>query len=362
MVDAAVAAQIEAAFVREIRRCYDFENRRRFGSKLRAPVIVLSGATARLGRWVPATRTLELARALVMQKAWIDIAGVLEHEMAHQFVDVVLGVRDETAHGESFRTVCAARGIDHRAAGDATPAGTAELDSDATTRVFDRIRKLLALAGSDNEHEAELAMQKAHALMLRHNVDQVRERVAHGFEVRLFGEAHRRGNPVEADVICLLTEFFFVEAIRVPVYLPMERVHGWIYEIVGTHANVEMAAHVHAFLLATAERLWQVNRVDARVRSGRDRRSYQAGVVAGFREKLVAERTTLTTSEPGLVWVGDDRLDAFYRARHPNIVRRKRRFLLTGAHAAGREAGRTVVIHKPVTSSSTPAGGPRLLR
>jgi len=33
-----------------------------------------------------------------------------------------------------------------------------------------------------------------------------------------------------------------------------------------------------------------------------------------------------------------------------------------GAHAAGREAGRTVVLHKPVTSTGSAGGGPRLLR
>jgi hypothetical protein len=107
--------------------------------------------------------------------------------------------------------------------------------------------------------------------------------------------------------------------------------------------------------------LWVANRGDARVRSGRDRRSYQCGVVAGFREKLDAERASLVSQEPALVWVGDSELENFYRARHPSITSRTRRYYLTGAHAAGREAGRTVVLNKPVTSSSS-GGGTRLLR
>jgi len=353
--------EIEAAFVRELRRCYDFENRRRFGNKLRPPVIELSEVASRLGRWVSKTRVLELSKTLVVEAPWVDIAGVLEHEMAHQYCDEVLGVREETAHGETFRRVCTERGIDPRAAGDAVAADGAG-GADDTTKIFDRIRKLLALAGSDNEHEAELAMKKAHALMLRHNVEAVRERTVLEFEVRHLGSAVRRANAVESDVVSLLTEFFFVEAIRVPVYMPQAQENGWIYEIVGTRANVEMAVHVHAFLLATAERLWSANRGDQRVRSGRDKRSYQSGVVAGFREKLGGERKVIAKQEPGLVWVGDDRLEEFYRARHPSIQRRTRRYLVTGAHAAGREAGRTVVLNRPVSSSGGGGGGPKLLR
>jgi hypothetical protein len=298
---------------------------------------------------------LELSRALVVERPWPEILGVLQHEMAHQFVDEVLRVHDETAHGETFHRVCTERGIDARAAGPAVPADS-QVDVD---RVLDRIRKLLALAGSPNQHEAETAMRKAHELMLRHNIEASAARAERSFEVRHLGDPLRRGTRVESDVIVLLTQYFFVKAIRIPVYVPLEGKRGLVYEIAGTLPNVEMASHVYAFLLGTAERLWQENRGDARVRSGRDRMSYQSGVIRGFREKLATERTELRGT--GLVWAGDRRLDAFYHARHPRITTRRRTVRIDGAHAAGREAGRTVVLHKPVERGSS-AGSPRLLR
>jgi hypothetical protein len=300
-------------------------------------------------------RLLELSRALVVERPWPEVLGVLQHEMAHQYVDEVLRAHDETAHGETFRRVCAERGIDARAAGPAVPA---ESSADAD-RVLERIRKLLALAGSPNQHEAEMAMRKAHELMLRHNVEASAAREDRSFEVRHLGDPLRRATRAEADIIVLLTQYFFVKAIRIPVYVPREGKRGLLYEIVGTRANVEMASHVYAFLLATAERLWQENRRDARVRSGRDRMSYQSGVIRGFREKLAAERTELRGT--GLVWVGDKRLDAYYHARYPRIVTRRRTVRMDGAHAAGREAGRTVVLHKPVERGPS-TGSPRLLR
>lgn len=357
---AALSAELEAALVRELRARYDYDNDARFAGRLIAPVIVLSSSTTHLGRWHSATRTLEMSRTLVLERPWLEVASVLEHEMAHQFVDEVLRVRHETAHGETFRRVCAERGIDARAAGSPMPTGEPAPTGDpAAERALERIRKLLALAGSPNQHEAEIAMRKAHELMLRHNIEATAARVDRSYVVRHLGDPRKRGTRVESEVVGLLAEFFFVKVIRVPVYLPREARSGMVYEIAGTHANVEMASHVYAFLLATAERLWRANRHDARVRNGRDRLVYQSGVVGGFRDKLVAERGEL--KQTGLVWVGDGTLDGFYRARHPRITTRRHRVRINGAHAAGREAGRTVVLHKPVEHGASSAA-PRLLR
>ena len=355
----ALSAELEAALIRELRERYDWDNRDRFAGRLTAPVLVLSNTTTHLGRWHSATRILELSRTLVLERPWPEVVSVLEHEMAHQFVDEVLQVRGETAHGETFRRVCAERGIDARAAGRSDPAGAPVGATDpGADRVLDRIRKLLALAGSPNQHEAEIAMRKAHELMLRHNIAETAARADRSYEVRHLGDPARRGTRVDSDVAGLLSEFFFVKVIRVPVYLPRLGKSGKVYEIAGTRANVEMASHVFAFLLATAERLWNANRHDARVRNGRDRLAYQSGVVGGFREKLLSERKDL--NQTGLVWVGDGALDDFYHARHPRIVTRSHRVRINGAHAAGREAGRTVVLHKPVERGSS-GGSTRLL-
>ncbi len=349
-----LSAFLEASLVRELRRVYQRQNQFLFASKLRAPVIVLSDTAKRLGRWVSATRTLELSRAMIFERPWLEVTSVLEHEMAHQYVDEVLKIAGEPPHGPAFVRVCEERGIDARAAGAPVPSESGEAQAD--DRIVGRIRKLLALAGSDNQHEAELAMKKAHALMLRANIEQVAE--SQRYEVRHVGQPHKRVTPVELEIMGLISEFFFVEVIRVPVYLAHEAAHASAFEVIGTRENVAMAEHVHAFLLATADRLWQENRGDRRVKSGRDRHAYQSGVIRGFRDKLEGERVDLEQRE-GLVWVGDTKLDTFFRARHPRITRRRRYVRNTGAHAAGREAGRTVVLHKPVTASD--AGGRRLL-
>jgi hypothetical protein len=350
-----LSAALEASLVRELRNRYDLENELRFGNRLRRAVIVLSDSTSRLGRWVPAMRMIEISHRLVLHRAWLEVVGVLEHEMAHQFVDEVLDVHDEPAHGPTFQRVCAARGIDATAAGMPV---VREAPGEPP-HMLDRIRKLLALAGSSNQHEAQLAMRKAHELMLRHNIESIHAASERTYEIRHLGDPSKRSSRVESMTAGLLAEFFFVKVIRVPVYLPRLGKRGAVYEIAGTQANLEMASHVYAFLLATADRLWRENRKDARVRSGRDRLSYQSGVIGGFREKLLSERAAL--SGEGLVWVGDGDLDRFYRARHPRIVMRRHTTRYDGAHAAGREAGRSVVLHKPVAQGPS-SGEPKRLR
>jgi uncharacterized protein DUF2786/SprT-like family protein len=347
----ALSAELEAALLRELRACYDSINWAHFRERLRPPVIVLSDAGTFHGRWIGATRRLELSRRLVLARPWVEVLGVLEHEMAHQYVHEILRVTDETAHGDAFRAVCTEHGFDARAAGAPVPSTATIADVD---RVLDRIRKRLALAGSPNQHEAETAMRKAHELMLRYNIDAVAAAGAsadRSYCVRHLGDPTKRITRVEAEIAALLAEFFFVKVIQIPVYVPHLGKRGTQFEVSGTRANVEMAAHVHAFLLATAERLWQANRSDARVRSGRDRLVYQSGVIGGFRDKLAGERKQLRGT--GLVWVGDADLDRFYHARHPRITTRRRMVRTNAAHAAGREAGRKVVLHKPVESSSS---------
>src|SRR3954469_10017373 len=145
--------ELEQAAVRAIHQAFEHLNGSLFRFKLRPPAFELVDSVERLGRWVPIHRTLELSRELLVKHGWGVLEEVLKHEMAHQYVDEVLGVKDEPAHGPAFRRICEERGIDARAAG--APVAP---DEHAKSPVLERIAKLLALAESPNEHEAQAAM------------------------------------------------------------------------------------------------------------------------------------------------------------------------------------------------------------
>jgi hypothetical protein len=303
---------------------------------------------------VPEVRAIEIARRLVLEHPWGVVVEVLKHEMAHQYVHEVMGKHDESAHGPAFRELCERLGIDAGAAG--LPAASATTAEDA--RVLGRIARLLALAESANVHEAQAAMNAAQRLMLKHNLESVADHRRPGYGFRHLGKPTGRVGEADRLLGAILGKHFFVEVIWVPVYRPEEGKRGSVLEVCGTPANLEMAAYVHAFLTHAADHLWQEHKEAKRIRGDRDRRTFLSGVMVGFLEKLNAQRTE--HQQQGLVWVGDADLDAFYKKRHPRIVHvRHAGNRRTAAHHDGREAGRRIVLHKPVQGG--PSGGVRLL-
>ncbi|HKY35785.1 MAG TPA: DUF2786 domain-containing protein [Polyangiaceae bacterium] len=339
--------ELERAALCAIRKTYQHLNGSLFRFELRAPALELTDSAERLGRWVPAPRTLELSRVLLLKHGWGVLQEVLKHEMAHQYVDEILRVRDETAHGPVFRRICEERGIDARAAG--LPRAITQAEH---SPVLDRIAKLLALAESPNEHEAQSAMSAAQRLMLKHNIEAAVSGTLSSYCFRHLGKATGRISEHERRLALILDDFFFVQVIWVPVWRALEGRRGSVLEVCGTQDNVELAAYVYDFLMYTADALYRADRKQRRDRTHQARRKFLAGVMAGFHGRLDRERKG-SVSE-GLVWVGDAELGAYFRRRHPH-VRWARHAVSTGgeAYARGQTAGRNIVLHRGVKSGGS---------
>lgn len=348
-----LSAELEAALVRELMRAWHDLNHTFFRDALRAPVLRLVDGTGVLGRWEPVRRSLEMARVLVLQSAWGAIVEVLKHEMAHQYAHEVLGAVDETAHGPAFRDICARMGIDASASG--IPAADISPERE---RLLRRVSALLALAESPNRHEAENAAALAQRLILKHNIAASERSGPRRYGFRHLGEPKGRVQESEHILAALLADHFFVETIWVPAYRPKEGKRGSVLEICGTPENVEVAGYVHAFVSGNAERLWQRYKKEQGIRSDRDRRGYLAGVMEGFRERLVLEQRR--SEQQGLVWVGDADVARYQRARHPHMRSvRLRGHGPSDARRYGRAAGRAIVIHRGVGATS--GGAPKAL-
>lgn len=345
-----LSTELEAALVRELAAEWREFNHSRFDDRMRMPALRASDVTSLLGRWTRTTRTIEISRRFLLDATWPEVRAVLLHEMAHQYVDEVLGLfRPEPAHGPAFQRVCEERDIDARAAG--RPLTTPDPEAQ---RALDKVRKLLALAGSTNQQEAELAMRRAQELMTRHNLEQVSRLQDHGFHSRVLGAPAKRQSRVEGVIAGILGAHFFVEVISLPVYDVRKGVRGQAYEVAGTLPNVEMAEHVWHFLTATLGRLWAECKKDPRIRSGRDKNAFQLGVVLGFAEKLRTSKAEL--QERGLVWRGDAQLREWWERRYPRTTARRISYRPSGATEAGREAGKNLVIHKPITTNTEGQG------
>jgi hypothetical protein len=345
---------LEQLTLRAVFREYQSTNVLLFKGALQCPLFRFADVLSVLGRWLPGERAIELSRSLLTDQGWGVLVEVLKHEMAHQYVDEVLNVRDQGSHGAMFRAVCAERNIDARASG--TP--TKESCSAEALHVLDRVAKLLSLAQSDNQHEAQAAMSAAQRLMLKYNIDAaVQGGGDHVF--RHIGSATCRRSTAQRWLSSILVQHFFVRAIWVPIWRHSEGKRATILEVCGTSENVELASYVHDFLLGSAEQLWRCHKKARKIRSDAGRRSYCAGVMAGFSEKLAAERTK--NEQEGLVWVGNGELERFFRTRHPRVTfSRRGSSALASEYAEGRRAGRTIVLHRGLATRDQ-AAGPRLL-
>jgi len=344
-----LTAELEAKIMRQLVSEWEHYNWMLFGSTMRPPAFELSTGRVRLGEWRPHERVIALSRALVFDGPWAETVEVLKHEMAHQFVVEVLGREEEDPHGPTFRRACEARGIDpagiHRG-GEAAPS---EHD-----RVIARVRKLLALAESSNQHEAELAAVMAQRLMMKFNLQVQREgrSSAEACGSRWLGEPTGRVQLYHRVLAAILIDHFFVLGIWLPVYRPREGMSGTVLEICGRPENLEMAEFVHDFLLRTIERLWIEHKRAQGIRSDRDRRNFYAGALTGFRDKLRTQRKAAAAE--GLVWVGGAAEQDYFEKRHP----RTRSTTTTsrssrGGYEEGKQAGRGIVLSQPVTGGSS---------
>lgn len=135
-------------------------------ARMTMPVFWLSDFSRTWGRWDRGTRQIAIRRDLVHDYPWSCIRDVLRHEMAHQYVDEILG-GEETPHGPRFRQACRVLRADAKATCEYTPLHARDPSRGLTEedRLVARVKKLLALGESPNPHQAQAALAKAHKLM-----------------------------------------------------------------------------------------------------------------------------------------------------------------------------------------------------
>lgn len=351
--DTTLHGEFASAALRALQASYRDLNHSLFGGALRPPVLKLSDSSkVRLGTWDPERRSIEISSQLLLDYGWGSAIEILKHEMAHQFVHEILAEHSEPPHGTAFRKVCRERGIDFRAAADPTA-------GDTQHPVLDRIRKLLSLAQSSNEHEAQSATRIAQRLMLRHNIDQLNIERDDGYTHRQIGRITGRVSESESMLSTILQEHFFVDVIWVYAYRPRDKKYGRVIEVCGRSENIELAHYVYDFLMRTAEHLWREHKKVTGISSNRDRRVFAAGVMSGFREQLDSQQKEQVGS--GLIWLGDPGLTNYFKRRHPKI-RTTTRYENSGdpARAQGHNVGSKIVLHRGL-STSKKQGAPKLL-
>lgn len=361
-------AELRRAWLRRLEREWRALNwQHRLG--LQPPEIVLLGSSRRWGSWDRARRRIGISERQVACYTWDSVADTLRHEMAHQYVDEVLG-GDRRPHGALFAGACHRLGISPSATGD----GGVPIERPAPDRTADdgrlrRIRKLLALAGDRcNEHEARTALATARRLLLEYNVDVAEAEGLTDYAHRVLGPPSRRTPAYRNRLALLLREHFFVRVLWLPVYDAEADREGKGLEVMGTTFNVDMAAYVWDFLHSQGELLWQQFRRGAGPQRPYARHQFLDGLMAGFQQHVADERARPQEGR-ALVWKGDAALESWSGRRHPRVRSSKWYGARpTAARAAGVEEGRRLRLRRPIENAPAargrelpagPAGRPR---
>lgn len=339
---------------------------------LRTPVFELNDSRTRLGSWSEQDRMISISAHLISSRSWKITLQVLKHEMAHQICSEILGAPDH-GHGPMFQRACSMLGLSGvfcRAAADSAkfldrlePEGLVR--TRAGRRILDRVEKLLALAGSDNEHEAALAMQRAGELLGRHNLALSSADDGGTYRTLSLNTGRQRMPGYLREICSLLQGFFFVKVVCASVYDPEKNVRLRTIELFGRPENVAVAEHCYTFLSRKLITLWEDNRHRFPAGRQRARNSYMRGVVVGFREKLAAaEQQRPSGSIVGqagtsaLAVAEDLGLQRFIAEHFPRLrsVSGRRLRLHADAYREAVATGKTLVLHRAMEERSSGGG------
>lgn len=214
--------------------------------------------------------------------------------------------------------------------------------------VTDKIKKLLRLAQSSNQHEAELALQRAFEMAARHNIDMAgldlddtTKRILH--EKFHVGE---RFSLIRKLTFGILETFFNVSIVMArPNIL-----------FVGTATDVQIAIYIHQFLVGVCSRaLRAFETTQRRKLTPTKRNGFIAGFMYGVSAKLRGAKKLLEIDEnrTGLVLAEEARRDNYVEQNFKthevslDCGRKHRNALLEGW-----ESGNAVEFNKPLENAT----------
>ena len=306
-----------------------------YGVNLSRPMIEISNARREWGAWDARTRTLRISSFLIHGHSWDVTLNVFKHEMAHQMVTDRFGAAD--GHGPLFEKACDMLGVPHEFRGSTgdLPRRPGDFRDQkmavGNVRMLDRVRKLLSLARSHNEHEALLAMEKAHHLIEKYNIERIEQDQAARFVYAIIHHRKKRVENYQRRICGILTAHFFVDVVYSHLYHPMDCQTYRTIELLGTMENVRMAEYVYYFLLNQMDVLWKGHQRTSDPQSVGNKRSYRLGVLKGFQDKLdqqarkqkhpYAPQTDGPDTLSALICATDRRLTAFRNMRFPRLSR-----------------------------------------
>ena len=329
-----------------------------YRQSMRRPLFRLKDLQYTWGYWSEEKREICLSRRLVLNHPWDAVREVLLHEMAHQLAQQVLNVDSEPPHGQTFQKACYLLRANPKASGNyrLLQEKIFRDSMDEKDRILVRVKKLMALAQSQNRHEAEAAMVKAHELLAKYNINLLSlETQRHFFSIFVGKPALRHGREAY-HMAGLIQDFYFVQGIWVPAYVLEKGKMGRVLEISGTRQNITVASYVHDFVQGFIDSRWNQYNREKGLNQHR-RTDFAVGIIQGFGQKLTAQKKKRFSPKKtlSLVPMEDPLLNDYLAHKYPHTTsfRRKVSSQDEAVIQDGIRIGKKLVIHKGISEKHT---------
>ena len=329
--------------------------------KLRQPLFSVSDMKGKWGYWSKEKNEICLSRKLVLNHSWDAVREVLLHEVAHQFAEQILNSGNESPHGPKFKRACFLLRANPRASENYRPLDELILHDSAgpKDKIMLRVKKLMALAQSHNQHEAEAAMAKAHEFIAKYNVDILARDEKRHFVSVFVGRPALRHVREDYHLSSLLQDFYFVYGIWVTAYVIGKGKMGRVLEISGTVQNVRIGSYVYGFIKRFIDSKWhKYNKTKGLSRYRKT--DFAVGIIEGFRSKLKlhTEKKTKIKNKLALIKIEDHLLQKHVDYKYPHTAGVRGKVLKKDKHVLkdGINVGKELVIFKGITEKGTNMG------
>ncbi len=294
-----------------------------------------------------------LHRKLSFQTQDQQLKNILRHEMAHYMTWIQYG-NHVSSHGIEFKNICKHYQWDVDVSNARMP--ESELMSQEITphqeALINKIKKLLALATSENPQEAQSANLKANELILKYNLQWAQKREL-SEDQETFTARVIEGKKISAKerAIYEMLKVFFVQTI-------FSTGRGaFALEVIGEKKNIEMSIHIADFLFSHLEFLWITHKknnpnFNANLAA---RHSFFLGISEGFIEQYKQAQDTIQKSKSefeGAVVLIEKQLQEHLKQAYPRLG--QSRFQSSRdlqAYENGKTAGQHLKILTPIKNN-----------
>jgi hypothetical protein len=243
-----------------------------------------------------------LNRKLIYMAKDSVVRDILKHELAHYLTHLFYRGQNIKPHGPEFKAVCAQFGFPEDVARATMNLDASNLSKEgdlASERILEKVKKLLMLATSSNVHEAELATLKANELLLRHNLDYLKDKQEPIYLERIL---MRPRKDTKLSAIYEILQHFIVKPV-----ISMGT-GTCCLEVSGSLTNVKLAGYVGNFLDQEMDRLWEMAKKEHGLSGLRGKNSFFIGVAKGFNEKMKNSKKSYSDTDKQALMVVEQKL------------------------------------------------------